>query len=81
MKNAGGNEVAAINDQNSVDNSIQLNQSQMKSIEKRISAYHNGNLMSQCLEKTFMESNVDVMEYMDNFSKLSQSQIYGNMGN
>ena len=67
---------ATLNDADNCSN-FMYNQSNLKSIEKRISAYNNNTLISQSMNKTFMESNVDVLDCMDNVSKFSQSQVMG----
>ena len=76
-----------MNDRNSIDGSqsnFVCNLSNIRSIEKRISAHKNGGagghccLVSQSLNKTHIESsNVDVLDCcMDDVSKFSQSQIF-----
>lgn len=69
----------ATNDRNSLDGSsnFMYNLSNIRSIEKRISAHKNGTLISQSMNKTFMESNADVLDCLDDVSKFSQSQIFG----
>ena len=69
----------AANDRNSLDGSsnFMYNLSNLRSIEKRISAHKNGTIVSQSMNKTFMESNVDVLDCLDDVSKFSQSQIFG----